>query len=260
MKREQTLSSGMVINQDFADAIRPVFFQTEYEKFLYATDGGTLFLVRYQGRDYGMTCKHVFTGNGFDPNRLFVTQEKNAQKGSKPAPIKGIVYPSFLRDGAVGTDLPDLCVIEFADDIPDNFFSGAYVVDDRTIGTGQAGHALLVAGVLKEKTTIVHPDITPAYCQLEFQDAGNPTADPVLREGRAKFQNPEFASITGISGAPVFDLTSNILCGMVVRGGMIGPSCTIYYIDAYDILRFLDGVSKRAPSAYYTKSVPRPAP
>lgn len=69
----------MTIRQDFADAVRPVFFQTEYDDFLYATDGGTLFVVRYRDRDYGVTCRHVFTGNGFDPNRLFITR-KSTQK------------------------------------------------------------------------------------------------------------------------------------------------------------------------------------
>jgi hypothetical protein len=74
----------MMIRQDFAYAVRPVFFQTEYDDFLYATDGGTLFLVRflvrYRDRDYGVTCRHVFTGNGFDPNRLFITPEKHAKR------------------------------------------------------------------------------------------------------------------------------------------------------------------------------------
>jgi hypothetical protein len=107
-----------------------------------------------------VTCQHVFTGNGFDPNRLFITREKDAKKGSKAAPIKGVAYASFRRDAAGGTDLLDVCVIEFADDMPSAFFMGAYVVDDKTVATGQSGHKLVVAGVLKEKTLIVSPDIT----------------------------------------------------------------------------------------------------
>jgi hypothetical protein len=253
MRRTQTLSSGTIIRQDFADAVRPVFFQTEYDDFLYATDGGTLFLVRYRGRDYGVTCRHVFAGKGFDPNRLFITREKHAKKGSMPAPIKGVAYASSLRDAAVGTDLPDVCVIEFADDMPSTFFTDTYVVDDRTVATSQAGHALLVAGVLKEKTVIVPPDITMGYCQLEFRDTGDPTSDPVLRHADAEFRNPQFGSITGISGSPVYDLTSNALCGMVVRGGMEGATCTILYIDIHDILQLLEGVSKGATNIYYFK-------
>src|SRR5882757_8015263 len=60
MNQTHTLSSGLVIRQDFAAAIRPVFFQTEFEEFLYATHGGTLFLVSFRGKTYGLTCRHVF--------------------------------------------------------------------------------------------------------------------------------------------------------------------------------------------------------
>ena len=41
---------GAVDRHDFAEAVRPVFFQTEYDEFMYATHGGTLFLVRFAGR------------------------------------------------------------------------------------------------------------------------------------------------------------------------------------------------------------------
>jgi hypothetical protein len=60
MRQTQVLSSGLTIRQDFAEAVRPVFFQTEHEEFLYATHGGTLFLVVFNGRVYGVTCAHVF--------------------------------------------------------------------------------------------------------------------------------------------------------------------------------------------------------
>jgi hypothetical protein len=175
-----------------------------------------------------------------------------------PAPIKGVAYASSPRDAAVGTDLTDMCVIEFAGDMPSAFFVGAYIVDDKTVATSQAGHALLVAGVLKEKTVIVSPDITMGYCQLEFRDAGNLSSDPVLRHATAEFSNQEFGSITGISGSPVFDQTANALCGMVVRGGMTGNKCNVYYIDIFDVVRFLEGVSDNAASTYYTKSILRP--
>jgi hypothetical protein len=55
-------------------------------------------------------------------------------------------------------------------------------------------------------------------CRLEFTDVGLGTSDPTLRTGLAEFKDPEFKSITGISGSPVFDITANALCGMVVRG------------------------------------------
>ena len=80
MLETQVLASGLIIRQDFTEAVRPVFFQTEYEEFLYATHGGTLFLVVFRGRVYGVTCAHVF--GDFPHGRLFVAQVKRAQKGS----------------------------------------------------------------------------------------------------------------------------------------------------------------------------------
>src|SRR5262249_36492599 len=162
--------------------VRPVFFQTEFEEFRYATHGGTLFLVSFRGMTYGLTCRHVF--QDFALEQLFVAQEKQAKKGSRSAPIKGICFPSGPVDGAVGTDLEDIGVIEFADEMPTDFFSGGvYQLDEGTAATSQPGHKLLVAGVFKEKSSIDPPDITIGYCRLEFTDIGLGTSDPTLRTG-----------------------------------------------------------------------------
>jgi hypothetical protein len=68
---------------DFAEAIRPVFFQTDFEDFLYATHGGTLFVARIRDRLYGATARHVL--GDFEAKNIFITQEKQATKGSNPA-------------------------------------------------------------------------------------------------------------------------------------------------------------------------------
>jgi hypothetical protein len=137
MKQTQVLTSGLATGQDFGEAVRPVFFQTEYDDFLYATHGGTLFLVGFRRRVYGLTCRHVF--QDFEHGRLFITQEKQAKKGSKPAPVKSWCHPSSPTDGAVGTDIVDLCVIEFADDIAPKFFKGSpYLIEKSTSCRSQA--------------------------------------------------------------------------------------------------------------------------
>jgi hypothetical protein len=258
MRRPQTLSTGLVVRQDFSDAVRAVFFQTEYDEFLYATHGGTLFIVSFQQRLYGLTCKHVF--GDFSPGRLFITQDKQATKGSMPAPVEGLCYPSAPRDAAVNGDVVDLCAIRFADHIASDFFRDSpYIVDDRTVGTSATGHELIVAGVLKDKSRIIPPDITMGFCRLEFRDAGVSTFDPIMRQAEAQFINPGFDSVTGISGSPVFDRTANVLCGMVARGGMDGRGkCKIHYIDSFDILRFLKGIRTGAASTYYTKTLTIP--
>jgi len=254
MKRTQSLSSGLIVRQDFGDAIRPVFFQTGHEDYLYATHGGTVFLVAFRGRVYGLTCGHVF--QDFEYERMFITDEKQARKGSMPAPIRTLCYPSAPTDGAVGTDIVDMCVIRFADDIVPDFFKGsAYIIDEKTVATSQIQHELLVAGVLKDKSSIIPPDITIGYCQLQLRDVGASSSDPILRHAIAEFRNPEFDNIVGISGSPVFNQTANALCGMVVRGGMTGNRCNIYYIDIFDIGCFLEGVSEGVASTYYTENV-----
>ena len=148
----QTLSSGLIIRQSISDSVRPIFFQTDLEDFLYATHGGTAFVVNFSGRVYALTCGHVF--KDFDHGRLFVTAEKHAKAGSGRPQIKAVYYPSSPREDAVETDIVDICVIEFADDIGPDFFKGsAYVIDKNTVATSRPGHALLVYGVLKDFDT-----------------------------------------------------------------------------------------------------------
>jgi hypothetical protein len=102
-----------MIREEFAKAVRPVFFQTEHEEWLYATHAGTPFLVTFNWCVNGVTCGHVFSD--FPHGQLFVTQEKHAQKGRMPAHVTGLAYPSSPRDHAVGTDVTDLRVIQFSD-------------------------------------------------------------------------------------------------------------------------------------------------
>jgi hypothetical protein len=197
MRVRQKLVSGLVVRQDIGDAVRPVFFQTDYEDFLYATHGGTLFLIRFRGRVYALTCNHVF--KDFPTGRLFVVNEKHAKKGSLPAHIKGIRYASNPSDAAVDTDIGDVCLIEFADENPSDFFGDSpYVIDENTVVTGSIGHELFVAGVLKEKSAIESSVITSGYCDLQLRDDGPAGHDPILRRASAVFHEPNFATVAGI--------------------------------------------------------------
>lgn len=254
MRVQQKLTSGLLVWQNIADAVRPVFFQTDYEDFLYATHGGTLFVVRFRGRVYALTCNHVF--KDFLPSRLFVVNEKHAQKGSMPARIEGIRYPSNPRGAAVDTDIGDVCLVEFSDENPTDFFGDTpYIIDEKTVATSNIGNELSVAGVLKEKSSIEDNTITAGYCYLQLKDGGPHGHDPILRKASALFREPSFSTVTGISGAPVFDETAKALCGMVVRGGMNDVSCEIIYVDMFDILQLLDGVSAGADNTYYAKTI-----
>jgi hypothetical protein len=240
--------------QNIAEAIRPVFFTTDYEEHAYASHGGTLFLVEFEGRLYGLTCQHVF--GDFSRDRLFVVQDKFGKKGTPPAKIAAFYNPSAPEREAAGTDIVDLCVIEFADEVTPAFFGGAaYVFKDGSWATAANGHPLLVAGVLKEKTSILNPDIEIGYCRLQYQDVGPYKADPFLREAVAEFKNPNFKEIVGISGSPVFDMAQEKLCGMVLRGGMQDRRSSIFYMDIGDIVRALGAIRAGAVKALYNKAI-----
>lgn len=50
--------------------------------------------------------------------------------------MAGICYPSSPRDGAEDTDIIDVCLIEFSEDLPSDCFKDAgYIVDEKTITT-----------------------------------------------------------------------------------------------------------------------------
>lgn len=253
MKVQQRLASGLTISQDFRTSVRFPVFETGYEGWPYATEGGTLFLVTLRGRAFGLTCRHVF--GSFDWQQLRVTE---AKYGQMFAPIRGLVYPSEPRCEAVDTDILDIAVIEFAPEVSPTFFPDPpYILEANTCGSANVGDVLWVHGTLKEKSDLSKVPISPQFCFLEFADQDAASADPILRRAFAGFNHPEFSEITGLSGSPVFDATSNKLVGMVVRGALDGQACTVWYIDMFDILTFVTAVAEGRDSADYTKVVTR---
>jgi len=210
-------ASQTMATPDPSACIRAVFFATEFEEHPYATHGGTLFVTSFGGMLFGITARHVF--GEFPPEALLVTQEKRAQKGSRFAKVRGVRYPSAPRGDAIDTDIIDLCVVEFAPDVTDDFFHHTvFPVDNDHAGTARLGEDLIVYGMLKDASIINGPDISISWCRLEFRDRG-PSADPFLRQAHAGYASPEFTNLTGISGAPVFSANTGKLRGMVVRGG-----------------------------------------
>ena len=95
MRVTQKLVSGLVVRQDIPNAVRPVFFKTDFEEWLYATHGGTLSLIRFRGRVYGLTCNHVFMD--FPTGRLFIVGKKYAQKGNLPGGSTASVVRQVLE-------------------------------------------------------------------------------------------------------------------------------------------------------------------
>jgi hypothetical protein len=196
---------------------------------------------------------------GFYWGQLAITGAKFGCKGSQFATLKSLAYPSDPRGEAVDTDILDVAVVEFGDDMGPAFFTDpAYILDENTVGTSKEGDVLFVSGTLKEKSELSGTSITPAFCLLEFVDCGTPSTDPSLRRAHAGFVDPEFSTITGLSGSPVFNASTHRLAGMVVRGALKRRACTIWYVDIFDIMRLLTAVAEGHPRTDYVKTLRRP--
>jgi len=247
-KRLQRLATGITVRQDFRDCARMVFYDTGNSQWRYATHGGTAFVVVFRGRPYAFTCNHVL--KDFEWRQLVIT---NTKFGKQIAGLQSVSCATQPRDAAADTDVIDIVVIEFASSITATFFKdAAYILDSSTAKTSQPGDQLYVAGALKEKVDI-SDTITPGFCFLEFVDSGADSSDPTLRQAHAKYKNPKFSSISGLSGAPVYNATANALCGMVVRGGMQGSACTIRYFDIFNMMQLLAGVHDGLSQTFYRK-------
>ena len=108
---------------------------------------------------------------------------------------------------------------------------------------------------LKDQSTTFEPDITAGFSILEYQDEGVASFDPILRTAVAEFSRPAFARVTGLSGAPVYDVTANALCGIVIRGCMIEKKSTIHFLDAFHIVEMLKVISRGDTRTSYTRGV-----
>jgi len=252
MKIAQTLKSGLTIRQDYRECIRFLMFETQFDEWRYATYGGTAFIVSTDDRVYGVTCRHVL--KDFNWNQLALTDQKF---GKAIAGLKSVRYPSAPTGGAIDSDVLDIVLIEFSDDIGPSFFKGeCYIIDPNTFCTSSIGDQLQVNGVLKELSQIGGGHIAPRYAVLDFQDKGPTSSDPTLRLAEAKFDNPEFKTLTGFSGSPVFNITRKRLCGVTVRAGLLETGhATLYYVDFADVQQLIHAVTHNRTEAQYYKQI-----
>jgi hypothetical protein len=182
--------------------------------------------------------------------------------GKMIAGIRSVHYPSAPTEYAIGSDVLDLAIIEFDPELRAEFFKGtAYLIDLRTAGTATVGHDLVVNGLFKDSTTIDElKKISPTFGLIEFTERGPSGFDMALRKAEGAYVNPPWRSLTGFSGAPVFDITAKRLCGMVVRATMPARDrAIVHYIDIVDIMEALKAVADGTFQAKYKKiiAVPR---
>lgn len=254
MKVQHVLQSGLIIRQDYSEAVRFVMFQTEHEDWPYATHGGTAFIASRNGRKIAIVCRHTL--GDFNWRQLVIT---DAKFGTRAAGLASFVRATSPTGGAIDSDILDFGVVTFAPDVDAAFFGdGAYVISPETACTSKAGDQLQINGTLKDASSINDTNIVPVYGRFDFTDTGPSRADPVLREASAKFDIDGLTRLTGLSGAPVFNLTQGRLCGFVVRGGLHSGEAIIRYVDVIDILQLIDGAAGIANEVGYSKTVTYP--
>jgi hypothetical protein len=236
------------VPKEIAEAVRFICFETHLEDFRLATHGGTAFVVKYKGRPFAITCRHVF--QDFSIDDLVIT---DARLGRKAAGVKGMYFPGNLKDDVEGSDLDDVCVIDFHH-YDGNFFDGVFDLDRWGTATSEPANRLIATGFLKEKSFISPPNVFLGLSFLQFTDAGVSGFDRTLRQGLATYSKPSVDSITGMSGSPVFNLNSRALCGMIARGKLQSDgTLRVFFIDIFDIMQFLDAAAAGSTTVSYLK-------
>lgn len=254
-KIEQTLSTGLIIRQDFRDSVRFIMFDIDIDGwpvdlYPYATEGGTAFIVMYRKRYFAVTCAHVL--KGFHGKNLLITEKRF---GCYKSPVRSIYFIDDPNGAAIDSDICDVAIIEFCASADATYFNDlAYIIDKNTVGTSDVGHNLFVNGVIKDISQIVGKTVTPMFTLMEFIDLGCHPYDVILRKAKAKYEAITFHRITGISGSPVYNNTNQRLCGMVARGSLDSDgNANIQYIDITDIVHILDAIINGHERADYKK-------
>jgi hypothetical protein len=233
-------------------ASRLVMFETETPNYEIATSGGTLFLVLYEGRPYGITAKH--NKHSFEWKDLLVTDTKF---GKNSAGLAAVHYAAKPTLSAIGSDIMDVAVVTFPDDITQDFFqSTAYDLSKPSISKSNIGDRLAFYGAISDLLWLDDKQIFARFAQLQLEDSGCYPSDPVLRSAEGKWDNISFSSMAGISGGPVYNFAKGGICGMAVRGGLERSGhAKAYYIDFQDICHLLQCIHSGELESHYTKNV-----
>jgi len=250
MRFQQRLASGLYIRQDIANAIRLPLFGSDFPEFPLWTHGGSVVLLSYLGKVYALTCKHIVCGDSKLWSALMVPTSKH---GGSAFLVSGCRTAHAAWGHAAETDILDLAVLRFTDDVDATAFGGGtYVLDPNTICRSRPGDELMVHATLKEKTEIGAGEIATTYCHLGFTDRGQRLNDHSLRTGHAVLENlVEIRTLNGISGGAVFNLSQRALCGIAVRAGLAGNNATLNYLDIHHAVRLVQAVHSGNISVRY---------
>jgi hypothetical protein len=244
------LNSGLYVAQDIRDAVRfPIFQHDDADGGASLwSNGGNVFLVAYDGRPYGITCNHVIPGQH---DRLIISHRRH---GNNPAGIEAI-HTLKERDGhKPDSDAGDIAVIAFHTEYDLNFFDYTpFILESSTLAAAEPGDELFAFGALWNDTVINGTSIEVLYTEIGLEDdTKRASTDSALRRA---FNNdfPAHRAVTGLSGAPVFNVSRNGLSGIVCRGSAKDSRAIVHYIDVQDIVRLVHAARYDEVRVSYTK-------
>ena len=250
MRTEQKLASGLVIRQDIAEAVRLPLFPADTPEVPVWTHGGAVVLVSYQGKVYGLTCKHIVGNDHALWTSLLVPASK---RGGIAVLVQACRTARAAWGHVASTDIEDLAVLRFDQVVNADWFEGkTYVIDPNTICRSNVGDDLVVHGTLKDRTSTILGNAETTYCHIGFSDRGNQLTDHSLRTCTAEPHSLDgLASLNGVSGGAVFNITQNALCGIATRAGLAGLRATLHYVDIHHALKLLQAVHSGTFSVSY---------
>lgn len=220
--------------EKISNTVRAVFIETDVDGFEYFTHGGTVTLVEYQNKVYGLTCGHVVNADKtIEYRQLCILNERG---GNIVAGIENIATPKNLGGIAVDSDVADICVIEFSKDSSVKFFNATpYQIRELDAISDISGEKLYALGASKEKSGVDYENVKliSQYVCLPVYAQGRSSIDQVLYEAEGVIPDDwNLSELTGMSGGAIYNEDQhNRLSGIIARAGVKEKKVKIFYID-----------------------------
>lgn len=230
-------------------ATRPILFDTRLEEYPLASYGGTITLVRFEGRIFGITCRHAF--GDFRWQDLLLMNSRRGGECIRPRTMHGMTQ---AVDHAIDSSLLDIAIISFEDVEHSWFVEQPLVMSAETVADCSAADELYTYGYLAEFCDFSNERLQLLAVDLKPVAQPPNSHDVVLRTAIFQAVTPVSVSLSGPSGSPVIRLLDKKVCGLVTRGRVVEDGTTfIHFVEASDILELLKAASRSSAFHHYYK-------
>tara|TARA_B100000686_G_C16781764_1_gene972392 strand:- start:1335 stop:2075 length:741 start_codon:yes stop_codon:yes gene_type:complete len=244
----------MAIIDNLTNSVRHLCIETDVDGYEYFTYGGTITLVKYKDKTYGLTCGHVVNADkSVSYDQLCIL---NTRDGIHIAGIENVVLPKNLADEAVDSDLADICILEFSSECTGDFFSHTpHELSDIDIIADQIGDQMYAVGAIKQDCGVDYETntINSQYVCLPIHAQGKHSVDPILYKSIGKIPNDwNISELTGMSGGAIYNANQNhALTGIIARAGVKEKDATIFYISIVPFLKALQALENKSTHVKY---------